>query len=89
MLRDDATTAKQKSVGEVAEAGFRAGAEWAECGGVFPRTQAVCATFLRLEKAPAGNSRAATAVGRRGSAVRGSKTGGRGASGEPSERLAG
>src|SRR5882762_1299653 len=89
MLRDDATRAKQESVGEVAEADFRAGAEWAECGGVLRRTQAVCATFLRLEKAPAGSSRVATAAGRPGRAVRGSKTGGRGASGEPSERLAG
>ena len=39
MLREDATRAKQESVGEVGEVGFRAGAEWAECGGVLPRTQ--------------------------------------------------
>jgi len=53
MSQDDATRAKQENMGEVAETGFRAGAEWAERGGVLPPTQAVCATFLRLEKAPA------------------------------------
>jgi len=37
MLRDETTRAKQESVGEVGEVGFRAGAEWAECGGVLPR----------------------------------------------------
>src|ERR1019366_5421675 len=86
MLRDDATRAKQESVGEVAEAGFRAGAEWAERGGVLPRTQAVCAPFLRLEKALAASSHGATAAGQRGSAICGSETGGRG---EHSRRLAG
>jgi len=30
--------------------GFRAGAEWAECGGVLPANAAVCATFLAWKK---------------------------------------
>ena len=78
MLGDDATKAKQESVGEVGKAGFRAGGEWAERGGVLRRTQAVCATFLCLEKAVAGSSHAETGAGRRGSAICGSETGGRG-----------
>ena len=59
--------ARKEGVDEVAAAGFGAGAERAECGGVLPRAWGMCSAILRLEKA---------AEPARGGPVRGSETGG-------------
>ena len=63
MWRDDATRAKQESVGEVEEVGFHAGAEWAECGGVLPRPPAVCAASVRALQAVKTCSRVSRGYG--------------------------
>ena len=65
-LGDEATSKKQEGVGEVAEAGERAGAERAECGGVLPGARVVRAALFRVEETAARGCR---------SEVRGSETG--------------
>src|SRR5579885_635574 len=46
----DAARTEQESAGEVAAAGFRAGAERAECGGVLPGAPLVRAALLLVEE---------------------------------------
>ena len=59
----------------MAEAGKRAGAERAECGGVLPGARVVRAVLLRLEEAAARGGRRARCGWRSAREVRGSASG--------------
>jgi hypothetical protein len=74
-LGDEATRKTWEGVGEVAEAGKRAGAEWADSGGVLPGARVVRAVLLRLEKAAARGGYRARCGWRPAHEVRGSATG--------------
>src|SRR5579883_605882 len=69
----DAARTEQESAGEVAAAGFRAGAERAECGGVLPGASVVRAALLLVEEAAAGDGPGEACWRRQ---VRGSERGG-------------